>query len=80
MRTTDFPCRFRLVRIAMGLSSEEMAHKLQHSIGTQRSYETGERTPRLFRMREIADTLEVPMEWLMGRGRTFAWEESHGTR
>lgn len=71
----DFGIRLRLLRISMGLSIQEMADKLYHVYGTQIQYEKGNRHPSTARAQEIADALDVPISWLLGEGKTFAWEE-----
>lgn len=72
----EFGLRLKLARVYMGMSQTEMAEHLGVSLKMIYRWESGEREPpNTLRVREIAEKLQVPFEWLCGLGPTFAWEK-----
>lgn len=70
-----FAISMTLIRIARGMSQEQMAQVIHCSVSTLRAYEQGNRTPSLDQAAEISKVLEVPMDWLCGFGKTFGYSK-----
>lgn len=70
----DFGQSLKLIRCWMGLSQDQLAKVLHYSKSTIRAYEGAKRVPTTKQVMEMAETLNVPFEWLCGLGDTFAWE------
>lgn len=62
-----FANRLREERERLGLMQKEMAQKLEIPPNTYNGYETGKRSPSLEVARHIADTLEISVDYLLGR-------------
>ena len=62
-----FATRLRNERESLGLKQKEMADKLNIPANTYNGYETGKRSPSLEVTKEIADFLEVSVDYLLGR-------------
>lgn len=62
-----FANRLREERERLGLMQKEMAQKLEVPPNTYNGYETGKRSPSLEVARHIADTLEISVDYLLGR-------------
>lgn len=62
-----FATRLRIERESLGLKQKEMADKLNIPANTYNGYETGKRSPSLEVTKEIADFLEVSVDYLLGR-------------
>ncbi len=72
----EFGLRLKLARVYMGLSQIQMADYIGVSHKMMQRWESGERDPpNTLRVREIAEKLQVPFEWLCGLGPTFAWQK-----
>lgn len=67
--------RLRELREDRGISINEMIEKLGVTLDAYRNYETGASTPKLAKIVQIADILNVSVDHLIGRdtnGRTDA--------
>lgn len=62
-----FANRLRQERERLGLMQKEMAQKLEIPPNTYNGYETGKRSPNLEVARHISDTLEISVDYLLGR-------------
>lgn len=73
-----FANRLREERERLGLMQKEMAQKLEVPPNTYNGYETGKRSPNLEVARHIADTLDLSVDYLLGRTdkREFSKEKS----
>ena len=58
---------FKALRIASGLTQQELADKLKISRSTIGMYETGAREPDYDTLEEIADFFNVDIDYLLGR-------------
>lgn len=63
----DFNNVFKSLRIASGLTQEELAQKLHISRSRVGMYETGARQPDYETLEAIADFFNVDMDYLLGR-------------
>lgn len=62
-----FANRLREERENLGLMQKEMALKLNIPPNTYNGYETGKRSPNLEVAKQIADALEISVDYLLGR-------------
>lgn len=62
-----FGKRLNQVRKRRGYTAQQMATILSVSLRTYRHYESGHTSPSLDTLVIIADTLAVPIDWLLGR-------------
>lgn len=62
-----FANRLRQEREKLGLMQKEMAQKLDIPPNTYNGYETGKRSPNLEVAKHISDTLEISVDYLLGR-------------
>lgn len=62
-----FPTRLRHERERLGLMQKEMAQKLDIPPNTYNGYETGKRSPNLEVAKHISDTLDISVDYLLGR-------------
>ena len=60
-----FGQRVKAARRKAGMSREELAGKLFVCVGTIKSWEWGERTPKLYTACELAKVLKVSVGWLV---------------
>ena len=67
-----FPKRLNEIRKAKGLTAQRMADLLQISIRTYRNYESGHSSPNLDFLVQIADILDVSLDYLLCRDRFLA--------
>ena len=59
--------RIRAARIARGIKLQEMADSLHITLHTLQRYESGGRSPTFETLVKIADILDVPTDYLLGR-------------
>ncbi len=62
-----FSIRLRHERERLGLMQKEMAQKLDIPPNTYNGYETGKRSPNLEVAKHISDTLDISVDYLLGR-------------
>jgi len=62
-----FPSRLNQTRKAKGFTALQMASALQMQIRGYRKYESGDSAPSLENLVIIADLLNVPVDYLLGR-------------
>ena len=62
-----FGKRLRAARIARKYTQQSMADILTISLNSYQKYEQGERNPSFDILVKIADTLNVSIDWLLGR-------------
>lgn len=62
-----FANRLRQEREQLGLMQKEMAQKLDIPSNTYNGYETGKRSPNLEVAKHISDTLNISVDYLLGR-------------
>ena len=62
-----FANRLRKERENLGLMQKEMAKKLDIPPNTYNGYETGKRSPNLEVAKHISDTLNISVDYLLGR-------------
>lgn len=62
-----FNDRLRAVRIFRGLTLQKMADRLDLALRTYQNYESGDREPYYDTLVQIADILDVPTDFLLGR-------------
>ena len=62
-----FSARLRHERERLGLMQKEMAQKLDIPPNTYNGYETGKRSPNLEVAKHISDTLDISVDYLLGR-------------
>ena len=62
-----FNKRLRKMRMKRGFTQQVMADKLQISLNAYQKYEQAERSPSLDCLVRIADTLDVSIDYLLGR-------------
>lgn len=58
--------RLREARMVRGFTQPEMSKRLRLSLRTYQKYEEGSRNPQLDTLAEIARTLDVTTDWLLG--------------
>lgn len=80
----SFGDRLRKLRLENNMTQEDLSKKLNVSRATVGRYETNERFPDKNILKEIADTFEVSIDYLLGRtdnrnGSTF-WRETPDTK
>jgi len=63
----DFSVRIAAVRKQMGLSQEEFSELVNMSRRTVAAWESGDRTPSFSTLSDVADTLNVSVDFLLGR-------------
>ena len=71
----NFSQRLNHARKSKGITAQAMADTLQIGLRSYRNYESGDREPSLGMLVQIADSLDVSIDWLMGRDE---WLKSHG--
>lgn len=62
-----FGKRLRAARMARKLTQQSMSDILGCSLNSYQKYEQGERYPSYDLLVILADTLNVPIDWLLGR-------------
>lgn len=62
-----FKDRLRSARIAKGKTLQSVADDLEVTLITIQKYESGAREPNLQMLTKLADILEVPTDFLLGR-------------
>lgn len=62
-----FNDRLRSARIFRGYTLQKEADLLKISLRTLQNYEAGEREPPFYMLVEMADLLDVPTDFLLGR-------------
>ena len=62
-----FKNRLRSARISRGKTLQTIADELGVTLITIQKYESGAREPNLQTLRELADILDVPTDFLLGR-------------
>ncbi|MGX4600292.1 helix-turn-helix domain-containing protein [Faecalimicrobium sp. JNUCC 81] len=62
-----FSNRLRQERERLGLMQKDMAQKLDVPPNTYNGYETGKRSPNLEVAKHISDTLDISLDYLLGR-------------
>lgn len=62
-----FNQRLRAARMKRGFTQQKMADLLSLSLNAYQKYEQAERNPSLDCLVQIADILEVPTDFLLGR-------------
>lgn len=63
----DFSVRIAAVRKQMGLSQEEFSELVNMSRRTVAAWESGDRTPSFSTLSDVADRLNVSVDYLLGR-------------
>lgn len=63
----DFSVRIATVRKQMGLSQEEFSELVNMSRRTVAAWESGDRTPSFSTLSDVADRLNVSVDYLLGR-------------
>ena len=63
----DFSVRIAAVRKKMGLSQEEFSELVNMSRRTVAAWESGDRTPSFSTLSDVADRLNVSVDFLLGR-------------
>lgn len=64
--------RLRELRLARGLTQEQLARKIDVGLDAVRKWERGRRTPMLDMAAKLADALECTIDELAGRGQAQA--------
>lgn len=67
-----FKDRLRSARISRGLTLQEVADALCISLRTMQKYESGDREPPFCTLATLADLLNVPTDFLLGRDAYLA--------
>lgn len=67
--------QLNLVRKSRNFTAQHMADQLQISLRSYRMYESGDRSPSLEMLINIADLLDVSTDYLLCR---YEWMASHG--
>ena len=62
-----FNDRVRSARISKGLTLQKMADRLDLALRTYQNYESGDREPHYDMLVQIADILDIPTDFLLGR-------------
>lgn len=62
-----FNKRLRQMRMKRGFTQQHLADTLDIAIRSYQCYETGTRTPNYNLLIQIADTLDVSLDYLLGR-------------
>ena len=70
-----FSERLNLTRKSRGITAQYMATRLNMQIRGYRKYESGDTQPPLDTLVQIADILDVSIDWLLGRDQ---WLDSRG--
>lgn len=70
-----FNIRLREMRMKRGFTQQRLADTLGIALRSYQCYETGTRTPNYALLILIADTLNVSLDYLLGRDE---WMKSHG--
>ena len=65
--STIFPERLRTARAKRGLSQGDLANRAHFQASAISHFETGTRKPSFDNLRRLADALEVPTDYLLGR-------------
>ena len=63
----DFSVRIAQIRRSMGLSQDKFGELFDKSTRTVAAWEAGDRTPSFATLAELADTLNVSIDYLLGR-------------
>lgn len=64
---STFPMRMKLLRFERNLSRRELSEQLDMSFRSICTYETGERTPNIVKVKKIADFFDVSVDYLTGK-------------
>lgn len=70
-----FNKRLREMRMKRNFTQQRLADELGIALRSYQCYETGTRTPNYSLLVLIADTLDVSLDYLLGRD---SWMKSHG--
>lgn len=70
-----FGKRLRTARMARKFTQQRLADTVNISLRAYQHYEQGERYPSYNMLVLLADTLDVSIDWLLGRDE---WLQSHG--
>lgn len=70
-----FNTRLRSARMSCSLTQQKMADILGITLNSYQKYEQGERCPSYDLLVHIADTLDISIDYLLGRDE---WLASHG--
>lgn len=70
-----FNIRLRETRIKRNFTQQRLADTLDIALRSYQCYETGTRSPRFDLLVRLADTLDVSIDYLLGRDE---WLKSHG--
>lgn len=62
-----FNKRLRQMRMKRGFTQQRLADTLDIALRSYQCYETGSRTPNYSLLIQIADTLDVSLDYLLGR-------------
>lgn len=62
-----FNKRLRQIRMKRGLTQQRLADSVDIALRSYQCYETGTRTPNYVLLVQIADVLDVSIDYLMGR-------------
>lgn len=62
-----FPQRLRALRMKRRITQQKMADLLSLSLNAYQKYEQNERSPSLDCLVKIADALDCPIDYLLGR-------------
>ena len=81
-----FNKRLRQMRMNRNLTQQNMADNINVALRTYQCYETGTRNPSLDLLVQIADILNVPTDYLLGRDEylksiginVISWENQNG--
>lgn len=63
----NFPERLKLARKEKGFTQQEVAERFGMTSRSYRYWESGEREPSVANLVELADLLDVSLDWLTGR-------------
>ena len=70
-----FNKRIREARMIRGFTQQRLADMANIALRSYQCYETGTRTPNYALLIQLADILDVSIDWLLGRDE---WLASHG--
>lgn len=62
-----FNKRLRGMRMKRGFTQQKLADQLNIALRTYQCYETGTRCPNFYTLVQLADILNVSIDWLLGR-------------
>ncbi len=67
-----FKDRLRAARMHRGMTQQSMADVLGVALRTYQQYEQGKTFPSYDSLRSLADVLDLPTDWLLGRDEYLA--------